>query len=58
MRVDGVKIDCHACSKSFYINKDLMGSTLGCPICLSPDILAYNEANIYIGKLLEEVEGE
>ena len=55
MKIEGVKVDCHECSRSFYVNKDLTGILMCCPFCLSADILVYNEANIYIGK---EVEGE
>ena len=54
MKVEGVKIDCHDCTRCFYIDKEIVGWVELCPFCHSPDILAYNEANIYIGKLLNE----
>ena len=54
MKIEGLKIDCHDCCKVFYVKKEDVGLLEYCPFCLSPDTLAYNEANIYIGKLLED----
>lgn len=54
MKVEGLKIDCHDCCNVFYVKKEDVGLLEYCPFCLSPDTLAYNEANIYIGKVLKD----
>ena len=53
VKVEGLKIDCHDCTRVFYVNNDNIGMIEYCPYCLSPDVVAYNEVNIYIGKAIE-----
>ena len=54
MGIEGVKLDCHNCSKSIYINKDIVGLLICCPFCFDPDIVVYNYVRIYIEKPIDE----
>ena len=56
MKIEGLKLDCHQCSRSIYVDKNLIGLINCCPFCFDPEIVAYNKANIYIGKLLEDYD--
>ena len=51
VKIEGLKIDCHDCTRVFYV---AIGEYIEyCPFCMSPDIVAYNYVNIYIGKAIE-----